>query len=80
MLIRSAEIWRGATQDVRTIRNRVAAIGKLQREADEPVLEADGCALLPGLHDHHIHLTATGDQGAFVQPLDPHLLFLALIA
>ena len=73
MLIRSAEIWRGATQDVRTIRNRVAAIGKLQREADEPVLEADGCALLPGLHDHHIHLAATSAAMQSVDCGPPHV-------
>ena len=38
-----------------------------------------GIALDPR-HDHHIRLTTAGDQGTFVQPLDPHLLFLALIA
>ena len=38
---------------------RIAEIGERARaRAGEPVLDADGGALLPGLHDHHVHLLA----------------------
>lgn len=55
MLIRAAEV-EGRTADVRVRGERIAAIGDLTPERDEPVIEARGGALLPGLHDHHVHL------------------------
>ncbi len=59
MLIRGAEIDGRAPLDVRVTRGRIAQIGAaLARQADEPVLEARGGALIPGLHDHHVHLHA----------------------
>jgi len=36
-------------------------------ELDEEVIDADGCALLPGLHDHHIHLRALAAAQASAQ-------------
>lgn len=57
MLIRDAEIYpTGRRQDVRIIEDRIAEIGALPAAPGEPVIEAGGGALLPGLHDHHIHL------------------------
>jgi predicted amidohydrolase YtcJ len=57
MLIRDAEIYpTGQRQDVRVSGHRIAEIGRLQPVTDEFVIEARGGALLPGLHDHHIHL------------------------
>jgi len=45
--------------DVRIEAGRIAAIGRsLPEIAGEPVLEARSGALLPGLHDHHLHLLA----------------------
>ena len=45
--------------DVRCVDGRVAAVGpSLQRRQGEPVFHGAGAALLPGLHDHHIHLFA----------------------
>lgn len=37
----------------------IAAVGELPIEIGEPFLDAGGGLLLPGLHDHHIHIAAT---------------------
>jgi predicted amidohydrolase YtcJ len=63
MLIRNAEIdfMRDFTHrvDVRIEHGRIVAIGaQLAPRAREELLDANGAALLPGLHDHHIHLVA----------------------
>ncbi len=58
MLIRRAELRCGGIADVRVTEGRIAAIGSLPPLAGEPVAEAGGGLLLPGLHDHHIHLAA----------------------
>ena len=56
MLIRNVEVD-GQIVDVRTAHGRIVEIGpKLIGEAD---FNGQGGALLPGLHDHHIHLNAT---------------------
>lgn len=59
MLIRNAQIWRGPTCDLRLANGSIATLGNLQPRAGERVIDASGGALLPGLHDHHIHLAAT---------------------
>ena len=58
MLIRAAELLSGEIVDLRIEAGQIAAIGTLSARADEPVIEAGGGLLLPGLHDHHIHLPA----------------------
>jgi predicted amidohydrolase YtcJ len=59
VLIRGAEIEGRAPLDVRIRSGRIAEIAPtLEREGSEPLVEAGGGALLPGLHDHHIHLLA----------------------
>lgn len=59
MLIRNAELWnRNGLCDLRVTDGRIAAIGALSRLEGETVIDANGGALLPGLHDHHIHLAA----------------------
>ena len=58
MLIVDAELEGGARSDVRIEAGRIIAIGDLTRRDGEPVLEARGNLLLPGLHDHHIHVAA----------------------
>ncbi|MAE97409.1 MAG: amidohydrolase [Deltaproteobacteria bacterium] len=56
MLFRNCELG-GRRCDVSVRRGRIAAIGDtLMARGDEQVLEARGGALLPGLHDHHLHL------------------------
>lgn len=58
MILRRAEV-EGACADVRLERGRVAAIApRLDAAPGEGVLDAEGGALLPGLHDHHLHAMA----------------------
>ena len=67
MLIRGAQIWAAdsaAAQDVRLSGGTIAAIGRLPPLPGETVLEAQGGLLLPGLHDHHIHLPALAARRA----------------
>ena len=56
MLIRNAKI----DDDITAVRfaEVVQSVGALQPEPGEEVLDAQGAVLLPGLHDHHIHLRA----------------------
>ncbi|MGV9922549.1 amidohydrolase family protein [Nocardia rhamnosiphila] len=58
LLIRDAELPGGRRTDVLLRRGVVAALGKDPAAARVPVLDAEGGALLPGLHDHHLHLHA----------------------
>ena len=59
MLIRGAEVGGRARRDVRIAAGRIAEIGTpLARASGEPAIDARGGALLPGLHDHHLHLHA----------------------
>lgn len=59
MLIRRAEVD-GRVVDVRITDGRIAAIGPaLAPISGEAEVVAAGGALLPGLHDHHLHLNAT---------------------
>ncbi|MGH0030914.1 MAG: amidohydrolase family protein [Myxococcota bacterium] len=58
MLIRRAEV-EGRLRDVRVAHGRIAALAdELAAAQGEELLDAGGGALLPGLHDHHIHLLA----------------------
>ncbi|MFM6931972.1 MAG: amidohydrolase family protein [Novosphingobium sp.] len=59
MLIRNAELWQLGPADLRAENGVITAIGALSPNPGEPVIDAGGGALLPGLHDHHIHLAAT---------------------
>jgi predicted amidohydrolase YtcJ len=59
VLIQGAEIAGAFPRDLRIAGGRIAAIGRgLSAAAGEPILVAAGGALLPGLHDHHVHLFA----------------------
>jgi len=59
MLIRNAEVYGRGRADVRIRGGVVAQIAAcLLAEPEETVIEAHGAALLPGLHDHHLHLPA----------------------
>ena len=59
MLIRGAELWGGGIADVRIGGDRIVAIGSLRPEPGEATLDGAGGLLLPGLHDHHLHLAAS---------------------
>lgn len=59
MLIRAAEVAGVAGLDVRIGDGRILEVARgLEPRPGEPALEAGGGALLPGLHDHHVHLLA----------------------
>ena len=67
MLIRNARLWplsppslsAEAELDVRIAAGRVVECEPgLRPAAGEEEIDAAGCALLPGLHDHHLHLRA----------------------
>jgi predicted amidohydrolase YtcJ len=59
VLIRRAALGQRAAVDVRSANGLVSEIGPgLEAAPGETVLEAEGGALLPGLHDHHLHLMA----------------------
>lgn len=57
----------GALRDVRVDGCRIADIGDdLRHTGVDHLVEAGGGALLPGLHDHHLHLLATAAARASV--------------
>ena len=58
MLIAQAELQDGIIADVRISGASVAEIGTLQALPGETVLDANRALLLPGLHDHHIHMAS----------------------
>ena len=57
MLISDVEV-EGRRVDVRLNDGRVAEVGALDRGSDEQVVDGRAGALIPGLHDHHLHLLA----------------------
>ncbi len=67
MLIRNADVWGHGRADVRLSAGRIAAIGALDPLDGEMLVDAHGGALLPGLHDHHIHLAALAVARASIQ-------------
>ena len=82
MLIRRAELEPGRLVDLRLRGGSIEAVGaSLAPEPDEEVLDAAGAAVLPGLHDHHLHLRAAAaaaesvdlrdvaDEAGFVEAL-----------
>ncbi|MEH0421318.1 amidohydrolase family protein [Streptomyces sp. B21-083] len=65
VLIRDVEVEGRGRVDVRVEHGRIAAIGpRLPGAAD---VDGRGGALLPGLHDHHIHLMALAAEAASVR-------------
>lgn len=59
LLIRDAGLRDGRRLDVGIDRGRVVAIGAGLAGDAQRTVDARGGLLLPGLHDHHIHLAAT---------------------
>ncbi|MDQ0682019.1 putative amidohydrolase YtcJ [Streptomyces achromogenes] len=72
MLIRDVEVEGRGRVDVRVESGRVAGIGR--RLSGDAQVEGRGAALLPGLHDHHVHLTALAAEAASVRvgPAEVH--------
>jgi predicted amidohydrolase YtcJ len=87
MLIRNARVWPPRAQlaseaalanlpptDVRLTSGRIAECAPGLRPAPgEPDIDADGGTLLPGLHDHHVHLRALAAARASVAAGPPHI-------
>jgi predicted amidohydrolase YtcJ len=59
LVLRNVELSPGRRADVRLDDGVVAEIGQAAIGPADRVLEGRGGALLPGLHDHHIHVLAT---------------------
>ena len=74
--IHRAETLNGAVVDVHISDGRVSAIAELLPPvADEvEVFDARGGALLPGLHDHHLHLFALAAAQASVECGPPQVM------
>lgn len=59
LLVRRGEVAGAGTTDLRLDAGRVVEIGPgLARRRGEELVDADGGAVIPGLHDHHVHLRA----------------------
>jgi predicted amidohydrolase YtcJ len=59
LLIRGGEIFGIGTADLRLEAGRIVEMGRgLEARGDDQVIEARGGAVIPGLHDHHLHLRA----------------------
>jgi predicted amidohydrolase YtcJ len=58
MLIRRAALLSGEIVDIRVSQLITALAPSLRREAGEEVLDAEGALVIPGLHDHHVHVRA----------------------
>lgn len=66
MLIRNAEIRPGQLSDLRSDGAAIIAIGRIEPLPGETILDARKGALLPGLHDHHIHLAGLAARAASI--------------
>ena len=58
MLIRQATLPDGHVADIRVDERILEIADRLDPLDSEHVLDAEGGAVLPGLHDHHLHLRA----------------------
>jgi predicted amidohydrolase YtcJ len=55
MLIQRATLLDGTTTDIR-VDERIGEVGELEAQEGEQVFDAEGATVIPGLHDHHVHL------------------------
>jgi dihydroorotase len=60
MLITNATLAGGRSADVRVSGESIAAVGDLDPDGDEDVLDAEGKLLLPGMVDVHVHFREPG--------------------
>lgn len=74
MLIQRATLLDGTTTDIR-LDERIGEVGQeLTQQAGEPVFDAAGATVIPGLHDHHVHLrsAAAAMTSTRVGPAEVH--------
>lgn len=74
MLIRNAEIWGHGLGDVLIEGKRIMALAGPGRLQSNKVLDARGGSLLPGLHDHHVHLCGLAAKAASVECGPPEVI------
>ena len=55
MLIQRATLLAGTTTDIR-VDQQIVDVGELTPDKGEQVLDVAGATVIPGLHDHHVHL------------------------
>jgi predicted amidohydrolase YtcJ len=55
MLIQRATLLDGSSTDIR-VDERIVDVGELEPVKGEGVVDAAGTTVIPGLHDHHVHL------------------------
>ena len=85
MLIQRAALLDGGTADIRVEERIVEVAARLSPNPGEQVYDAAGGTVIPGLHDHHVHLrsAAAALTSTRVGPADVHTradLALALAA
>ncbi|BDX34871.1 amidohydrolase [Mycobacterium antarcticum] len=56
MLIQRAHLLDGTVADIRTAHHVVEVALDLVPAPGESVFDASGCTVIPGLHDHHVHV------------------------
>lgn len=80
LLIRDAEVSGTPGTDVLLRAGVVAAVGPDLPAAGPAILDAGGGALLPGLHDHHLHLHALAADSVSVRCGPPRVRTAAELA
>jgi dihydroorotase-like cyclic amidohydrolase len=69
-IIRNAELLsadgHSTFGDVRLVNTTIQAVGRLQPEPGDQIIDAGGCLLIPGLQDHHMHLMSYAASILFV--------------
>jgi predicted amidohydrolase len=63
MLIRRATLLDGAVADIRVGDTIEAVAESLPAEPGEQVLDAAFGTVIPGLHDHHLHVYSAAAEG-----------------
>ena len=67
LLIRNADIHGFGLGDLRVAGGQISKLGRdVQPQPADRIIDAHGGALLPGLHDHHIHLAGLAVRGQSV--------------
>ncbi len=80
VLFRAVEVD-GRVVDVAVVDGRIDAIGpRLTPAADAEVIDGHGGALIPGLHDHHLHLYATAAASTSIEVGPPAVRDAARLA
>ncbi len=75
LFIRNAQLFDGNYVDVRINSGRIADLASSLVVGDgEYIIDAGGALLLPGLHDHHLHLFATAAARNSIVCGPPHII------